>query len=242
MNEVYLPSSSSAESAELTLGSPTLGAISRIDLKRGDVWLVRDSSFVAASPSVRIDHKFNLSGDENRDRMFQDQVVPLTRVSVRRGEDRGVVFIGAFGATKQREVKEGDLLCVNGGLFLAANGADAHYTVQAAGSIFTSVASCGSSHLLKFQGPCTILTQSHSAEAFSAAMENLMYHDPGRSDDESEDDSEDDEDDEDDSEDESDEDEDEEDEDEDEDEDEEEEDEESEDESDDEDDVVIRSR
>lgn len=195
LTEVYLPEASAAQRGTLTLGAPTLGSMASLELGRGDVWVIRDSAFVAATPGVRIEHRFNVVGDE-RDSIFRDQVVPLTRISLRKSQARGVVYLGAFGTVKEHRVEAGDSLCVNGGLFLAARGKEMRYSVQPAGSLFASVAAAGGSWvLMRFQGPCAILTQSHGVEAFSAAIDAHDSSATGQSDSEEEDDDSDDEDD-----------------------------------------------
>ena len=168
ISEVSLPASASKGTAHFTVGAPIPGTVVQIPLSRGDRWIIRDTSFLAATPNLKIEHRFNLS-EEVADEV-DDEVVPLTRVSVREGAS-GSLFVHAFGKAHRHDVQDGDSILVNGGLFLAApEQAHNKYKVQPAGSLFTSTAGV-SWVLLKFFGPMAVFTQSHNIESFAAEVE-----------------------------------------------------------------------
>ncbi|PNH02917.1 hypothetical protein TSOC_011072 [Tetrabaena socialis] len=153
-----------------------------LPISGGQTWIFRDTAFLAATANVRIEYRHNVLHDRS-DRLFDDEVTPLTRASLASG-DTGSVFVFALGKSHRHDIDAGDSLLVNGGLFLAAP-ADSHMQPTPTTNLYAGAEGV-SWVLMKFNGPAHVITQSQNVESFAAEIDHALY---GRGDDDHEEDS-----------------------------------------------------
>ena len=187
MVEARLPEDAPEPLAHMTFTTAFPGTILKINLRPGIAWIFRAESLIAASSSVHLEQRFNIDGDN----IFDDQVMDFTRASVAVAEananastEAPSVYIASLGQYHcHASLSAQDTLAVNTSLFLAAPEMRFEYDlVSGGGSIFSAMAARRQSFMLRFRGPCYVLTQSHSLASLAS---HLKHETSGEEDDKS---------------------------------------------------------
>ena len=150
-----------AASRRVTFSSPVPGDILRLDMGVGARVIVSRESYMAGSPSINVSGKLNWRG------MFelgQDEGLVLPELKC--DGTPGTAWLGAYGSFQRHDLKAGNTLLVDNGLFLACvrptGSSGKLYTVVKLGKSFISSLLGGEGLGMKFEGPATIYTQSHN--------------------------------------------------------------------------------
>ena len=145
------------------------GDMMLVRLRVGQRMFASRDAFLAGSPNVKVTGKYNLRG------LFafgQDEGFMLPEIVCEApdpkdgGSPMGCAFIAAYGSFQKHELGAGQTMLVNNGLFLACQrdvGASGPpYTVVQLGRSFLSTVFGGEGLGMRFEGPCTLYTQSRS--------------------------------------------------------------------------------
>ena len=149
------------ESRRVTFSSPVPGDVLCLEMSHGARVIVSRESYMAGSPSIKVSGKLNWRG------MFevgQDEGLVLPELQC--DGTPGTAWLGAYGGFKRHDLKVGNTLLVDNGLFLAcvrpAGFSGKLYSVVKLGKTLISSLLGGEGLGMKFDGPATVYTQSHN--------------------------------------------------------------------------------
>ena len=153
------------------------GDIIAFPMQPGQEAIVARGSYVASSPNVRVSGKMNWKGfiPFGSEEGF---VLPHLKCSETEGE--GIAWLGTYGYFHKHELKEGENLTVDNGLFLACTRhhkevGELYELVQMGETLVSSL--FGAEGLgMKFSGPCTLYTQSHNIYQTAAVISQYLPH------------------------------------------------------------------
>lgn len=158
----------------ITFASPVPGDILKLNLKPGQKVIISRESYIAGSPSIKVSGKLNWRG------IFavgQDEGAFLPTLENTSAED-GEVWLGSYGAFKVHNLKAGQSLLVNNGLFLASVGTEDGYVpmyeVVKLGKTIVSSLLGGEGLGMQFKGPALVCTQSHNLDDLAAMVAARM--------------------------------------------------------------------
>jgi uncharacterized protein (AIM24 family) len=106
------------EKLKLSLCSPLLGSINKIEIKPNEIWRFTPSSFIASTNNIVVSANLNILG--NIKAAFGGQDIIYVEISTY-DENPGIVWISAHGALEKHEVhmgKDSQKLLINDGVFL----------------------------------------------------------------------------------------------------------------------------
>jgi uncharacterized protein (AIM24 family) len=129
------------------------GEIMEFKLAKGEKMAVTRGGYLASSPNVIVTGKFNWRG------IFASEGAVLPTVQSRDGE--GVVWLWAYGSIERHDLKQGQSLLVDNGLFFACT-AGTRFEIAKLGKNWTSTVLGGEGIGMRFKGPGTVYTQSHN--------------------------------------------------------------------------------
>ena len=154
-----MPDHPDPHSRRITFTAPVPGDVLRLDMTPGDRAIVSRESYMAGSPSVKVSGKLNWRGIFE---VGQDEGIVLPEL--RCEGSAGTAWLGAYGAFQRHDLKAGQSLLVDNGLFLACTGRGEGklYSVVRLGKTLISSFLGGEGLGMKFVGPSTVYTQSHS--------------------------------------------------------------------------------
>lgn len=146
----------------VSFSSSIPGSVMHLKIKPGQELQINRGSFIACSPNVDISGKLNWRGFFD---IGQEEGGVLPKLTCR-GKQEGHVWLGAFGHFKKHELKKGQSLLVDNGLFLASiaseNKDEPIYTLENLGKSIFSTAFGNESIGMNFTGPRIVYTQSHN--------------------------------------------------------------------------------
>jgi uncharacterized protein (TIGR00266 family) len=155
----------------ITLGVPVPGDVMYIPLAAGEKWKLSRGSFLAGTNTVTVSGKLNLKGAVG---VGQQEGMVLSLVTAEKGA--GGVWVAAYGHIERHDLKEGESLLVDNENFLACP-SNVDYNIAGVGGVKSMVFG-GEGLAMKFQGPCTLYTQSKGIIALASFLR--PYIDPGR--------------------------------------------------------------
>jgi len=144
----------------ITFGFDFPGDMLPFSVTPGNGWIITHKSFVCGTEGILVSSRFTgcpacLCSGEG---WF------VTKVILEPGYQKGMFFAGSYGSLERHEVREGQELFVDGGLFFAAHEA-AEICVGLAGGITTCL--CGDQgFVMKFKGPAVVYTKSRNPIIF----------------------------------------------------------------------------
>jgi len=120
----------------------------------GAGWILAKGSFIAGSHNLKVNARF--AGFCAC--LFSGEGPLLTHVECGAQGSPGMFFAGGFGSIVRHDVAPGAILLVEHGLFFAAH-ESTKLRVRTFGGLKTFCCS-GEGFIMRFQGPCTVFTQS----------------------------------------------------------------------------------
>lgn len=154
-----------AEQRKVCFASPFPGDILSVKLKPGQAIKVSRGAYIASTADVRVSGALNWRGILP---FGQEEGLVLPTLQASENAD-GMVFIGAFGSHQRHDLKEGDELLIDNGLFLACPENVDYKIVQLGRSLLSSFLG-GEGLGMQFMGPCTVYTQSRNFNDFVAQI------------------------------------------------------------------------
>lgn len=157
MNKYFVPPAP-ANSLPGTIAFATAypGDIVAVPLAANEPWYVMNGGFLGSTPNVRISGSLKVMSAINP--FSQKDAVPTTMTC--EGAS-GTVFLASYGSHRMHVLKEGEVLKVDSGLFLACKADVKYETVKMGKSLISSFLG-GEGLGLMFQGPATVYTQSRN--------------------------------------------------------------------------------
>jgi uncharacterized protein (TIGR00266 family) len=164
----YFVGGEDSKDAVLALSTPLPGDIIALPIKAGETWLLSAGSFLAASSNIKVSGSLKFKGIlswGNDEGMFR------TKVSAEK-ED-GVVFVESYGHIEKHVLKANQELKVDNEGFLACmKGTD--YTLSKAGKSVLGSWFTSEGLVMKFQGPCTLYTQTKGVKQLGDVLGNAL--------------------------------------------------------------------
>ena len=158
----------------VTFSSSIPGSVMHLTIKPGQELQINRGSFIACSPNVDISGKLNWRGFLG---LGQEEGGVLPKLTCR-GKQEGHVWLGAFGHFKKHELKKGQSLLVDNGLFMASiaseNKDEPIYTLENLGKSIFSTAFGNEGIGMNFTGPRTVYTQSHDLTNLAFEISQLI--------------------------------------------------------------------
>jgi uncharacterized protein (TIGR00266 family) len=148
------------------------GDIIEIKIKPGEQKLVSSNSIVVCSDNIILDSRVRLRG------IFVSESPFLSELSVpANSKEYGIAWISAYGGIETIDVKNNQIIQVDGGHFLSCDG-DTQYTIGDMGNIKSTLFS-GAGLLMNFTGPCKIHIQNRNSHSLLKwiASKNKQYID-----------------------------------------------------------------
>lgn len=143
----------------ITFAPPVPGEIVEIRLEPGEEYSLSRGGFLASSPNVKVTGKLNLRGIVE---IGQEEGFILPRVRCDKDSvGPGYLWVASYGSVIKHQLKTGQKIIVDNGLFLAAS-SKTTYELAKTGKSWTSTILGGEGIAMKFRGPCVVYTQSHN--------------------------------------------------------------------------------
>ncbi len=138
---------------EVTMSGPLLGAIMALRLEPHQSFSCSKRTFIGSSTNVKVATKFRARG-----LCCGGEGAFLTKVKT--NESPGLVFLACYGSIERFDLKDGEEVLVDNGLFLACDSHKKYTFTKLAGT--KSFFFGGEGILMKFKGPGTVYTQTRA--------------------------------------------------------------------------------
>jgi len=148
---------------KISLGFPLPGDMMCFAVGPGAGWILSKGAFVAGSNNIYISARFSGFCAS----VFSGEGPFLTHVTCKDGQ--GMFYAGGFGSITRHDIAAGQVFIVDHGLFFAAHEATRLH-VAPIGGIKSTLCS-GEGIVMRFNGPCTIFTQSRDPALFNPSPE-----------------------------------------------------------------------
>ena len=166
LNRYFVPEAAPASTVgELAFASAYPGDAVVVDLAAGDKWKLSRGAFIGSSEGVTVTGTLNWRGIVP---FGQEEGLVLPEVACD-AEGGGKVFLGAYGRFKAHELAQGEAMTVDNGLFLACP-SSVTYTIVKLGKSFITSLLGGEGLGMRFEGPCTVYTQSRNFNDLAALI------------------------------------------------------------------------
>lgn len=153
----------------IAFASPFPGDALCLELAPGDEWTLSRGAFLASSEAMQVTGKLNMRGIVP---FGQEEGLVLPKVRCV-GDGGGTLFVSAYGGCKKHELRHGDELLVDNGLFLACPGSTSYQVVKLGKTLVSSL--FGREGLgMRFVGPCTVYTQSRNFNDLVAELADAL--------------------------------------------------------------------
>lgn len=144
------------------------GDIIAMRIKKGEKYIMSARGFLCATPNVKLSTTTRL-----RNIIVRNEDSFLNEVSIIDDcIDDGMVWISANGGFDKVEVKAGETIKVNGGIF-AFTKSENNFTLSTEGNIKSFLFS-GQTILMRFTGPCELYVHSQNFTEYLAYMNRIM--------------------------------------------------------------------
>lgn len=144
------------------------GDIIAMRIKKGDKYIISAHGFLCATPNIKLSTTTRL-----RNIIVRNEDSFLNEVSIMDDcEDDGMVWISAHGGFDKVEVKAGETLKVNGGIF-AFTKSENTFTLSTEGNIKSFLFS-GQTILMRFTGPCELFVHSQNFTEYLGYLRRMM--------------------------------------------------------------------
>jgi uncharacterized protein (AIM24 family) len=144
------------------------GDIISMRIKKGEKYIMSARGFLCATPNVKLSTTTRL-----RNIVVRNEDSFLNEVSIMDDcIDDGMVWISANGGFDKVEVKAGETIKVNGGIF-AFTKSENNFTLSTEGNIKSFLFS-GQTVLMRFTGPCELYVHSQNFTEYLAYMNRIM--------------------------------------------------------------------
>ena len=168
------PAAPEGATGQVCFASPFPGDALCVTLREGVPWTLSRGAYLASSPNVRVSGKLNWRGLLP---FGQEEGAVLPTVVAKDGP--GCVFVGAYGGHQVHDLRDGETLMVDNGLFLAADGDGAQYELVKMGRTLMSSFLGGEGLGMMFRGPCRVHTQSRNFNDLVAQVAYRLPSDVG---------------------------------------------------------------
>jgi uncharacterized protein (AIM24 family) len=150
------------------------GDIIAMRIKKGEKYIMSSHGFLCATPNVKLSTTTRL-----RNIIVRNEDAFLNEVSIMDDcTDDGMVWISAHGGFDKVEVKAGETVKVNGGIF-AFTKSENNFTLSTEGNIKSFLFS-GQTILMLFTGPCELYVHSQNFTEYIAYMTRMMTNIAGK--------------------------------------------------------------
>jgi len=154
---------------KISLGFSLPGDMMCFAVGPGAGWILSKGAFVAGSNNITITARFaGLCAC-----IFSGEGPFLTHITCKDGQ--GMFYAGGFGSIRRHDIAAGQVFIVDHGLFFAAHEAT-RLSVAPIGGLKTTCCS-GEGIVMRFNGPCTIFTQSRDPSLFNPIPEAAQVGD-----------------------------------------------------------------
>jgi len=147
---------------------PLPGDLMSFGVTPGNGWILAKGAFISGSKELKVNARFaGLCAC-----FFSGEGPFLTHVECDQGGAPGMFFAGGFGSIIRHDVQPGTILLVDHGLFFAA-----HESTRLRVRMFGGLKTCccsGEGFVMRFQGPCTVFTQSRDPTMLRRAEERTV--------------------------------------------------------------------
>lgn len=144
------------------------GDIIAVRIKKGDSFIMSSHGFLCATPNVKLSTSARL-----RNLIVRNEPVFFNEVSLMDGcDDDGMIWMASYGGFDKVEVKAGESIKVNGGIFAFADSKN-NFTLTTEGNIKSFLFS-GQTILMRFRGPCTLYLHSQNFIEYTKYLKSLM--------------------------------------------------------------------
>ena len=149
------------------LAAGTPGSIWDCQLDREEEIFVQGSSFLASSPEIKVDNKF-----QGWRGLFSGEGVFFLRMTVADGLGRGEVFCNAYGGIEELWVHPGEELVVDTGHLVGfCMGVD--YSIGRVGGL-RSIMAGGEGLVMKFRGDGKVWIQSRNLKSLAESLQPFL--------------------------------------------------------------------
>jgi len=154
---------------------PVPGDVMCFGVTPGNGWILSKGAFLSGSHNLKVNARF--AGFCAC--LFSGEGPFLTHVECGEGGAPGMFFAGGFGSIVRHDVAPGAVLLVEHGLFFAAH-ENTKLRVRTFGGLKTFCCS-GEGFVMRFQGPCTVFTQSRDPSLLREPEDKQVDGDGGGS-------------------------------------------------------------
>ena len=144
------------------------GDIIAMRIKKGESYTMSSHGFLCATPNVKLSKTSRF-----RNLIVRNEQVFFNEVSLMDDcQEDGMVWISSYGGFDKVEVKAGESIKVNGGIFAFTESYNT-FTLTTEGNLKSFLFS-GETILMRFQGPCTIYVHSQNFVEYTKYLKSMM--------------------------------------------------------------------